>query len=419
MATLPVVIYSTYDVPRLRYIAGLILGDILGLSWDVVTDKRKIGKHPVINYSSEIIRNAVNISPVPLLFEKEIREQEVNVTRWNGLPVFFSDDPSSDIPFDIFAASFFLVTRYEEYLYFEPDEYGRFKASSSVAFRNGFLQVPVIDLWIKELTKVLLKKFQTLTFKRNKYRSVLAIDADHPFESQRIGLLIGGLLDFKKKKSTESEYNDHDVFQYLLEKIKHKGLDTRFFFCVGKSSKYDHNPSWKNERYRTLISNIAGKYETGLHPSFKAASDYSLMSGEISRLRKILTHDVTSSLLHYVKLSFPHSYRDLFRAGIKSEYSMGYPDEPGFRAGIARPFCFYDVDTDVATGLKIIPFQYSDNSFNNFSATQIIDVIIKLIRETKNAGGLFVSSWHISSLNGKAKMNERREVFEFMLKNLT
>ena len=70
MATLPVIIYSTYDVPRLRYIAGLILGEILGLKWQVVTDKRKLGKNPVINYSGENILNAFKVKPVPLLFEK-------------------------------------------------------------------------------------------------------------------------------------------------------------------------------------------------------------------------------------------------------------------------------------------------------------------------------------------------------------
>ena len=65
-------IYSTEDVPRLRYIAGIILGDILGLSWEIVTDKRKLGKHPVINYSAENIQGSFKISPDALLFETGI-----------------------------------------------------------------------------------------------------------------------------------------------------------------------------------------------------------------------------------------------------------------------------------------------------------------------------------------------------------
>ena len=71
----PVRIYSSEDVPRLRYIAGIILGDILGLPWDIVTDKRKLGKHPVINYSDENISGCFKISPDALLFETGIRAE--------------------------------------------------------------------------------------------------------------------------------------------------------------------------------------------------------------------------------------------------------------------------------------------------------------------------------------------------------
>ena len=49
----PIKIFTVRDVPRLRYIAEIILGEILGLSWEIVTDKRKLGKNPVINYSTE------------------------------------------------------------------------------------------------------------------------------------------------------------------------------------------------------------------------------------------------------------------------------------------------------------------------------------------------------------------------------
>ena len=124
----PVKIYSTEDAPRLRYIAGIILGDILGLKWEVITDKRKLGKHPVINYSSDSISGSFKIIPDSILFEKGISLKEIIISEWKGLPVFFQTPSDSDIPFDVFAASFFLVCRYEEYLDYEPDEYGRFQS---------------------------------------------------------------------------------------------------------------------------------------------------------------------------------------------------------------------------------------------------------------------------------------------------
>ncbi len=70
------------------------------------------------------------------------------------------------------------MSRYEEYLDFKPDKYGRFPASLSVAFKNGFLGRPVIDLWAKEFAKSFIKKFPSLVFRRNEYNSMLTIDTD-------------------------------------------------------------------------------------------------------------------------------------------------------------------------------------------------------------------------------------------------
>ena len=432
MDSRPVKIYCKQDVPRLRYIAGLILGEILGLSLDVVTDKRKLGKYQVINYTNENIPGSFTIKPVPLLFENGVSEQQIIVSRYKGLPVIFPTVSGSDLPFDIFAASFFLVTRYEEYLEFQPDEYGRFKASSSVAFKNDFLEIPVVDLWARELSKILLTRFPTLTFKRNEYRAMLTIDPDQPFAYPGKSLLnsIGELFrDIKNKTGTAGERSRNvprsdkdpgEVFDYIIDCIEKNKSDLRFFFPVGDHSKYDKNPSWENDEYRNLIERISLKYEIGLHPSFNAAFNYSTICTELTRLKTIAAKDVIASRFHYIRLKFPESYRDIFKAGISEDYSMGYPDEPGFRAGIARSFYFYDLLMDQVTNLRILPFQVMDETlykYKNPDPERSKELILKLINETRKAGGQFISIWHNTSLIEIDEMAGRREVFEFMLKN--
>ncbi|MCX6254169.1 MAG: polysaccharide deacetylase family protein [Bacteroidia bacterium] len=434
MDSRPVKIYSTENVPRLRYIAGIILGDILGLQWEVITDKRKLGKHSVINYSSENITGSFKINPDPLLFETGILPREIVINEWKGLPVFFRTSSDSDLPFDIFAASFFLVARYEEYLDFQPDEFGRFKASSSLAFNNGFLGIPIVDLWAKEMSKAFLKKFQTIAFKRNEYRALLTIDTDQPFAYLGKSLLrsIGGLFrDIKSNTGnagdryrivTKGEKDPFDVFDYIIENIEKSNVDARFFFPVGDRSKYDKNPSWKNYEYRNLIHRIADKFKTGLHPSFYAAGNSSLFNNEAVRLRTILGKEIISSRFHYLRLFMPQSYRDIQKAGIIEDYSMGYPDEPGFRAGIARPYYFYNVNEDQQTSLKIIPFQVMDGTLYDYKKLDPVasrEVILKLIIETRKVGGLFVSIWHNTSLLDVPEWQGWKEVFEFMLKNQT
>ena len=432
MDTRHIKIYAKSAVPRLRYIAGILLEDTLGLSWEVITDKRKLGKHPVINYSSENITGSFKISPDSLLFEKGTSSRDIIVTDWKGLPVFFPASPDSDLPFDIFAASFFLISRYEEYLKFNPDEFGRFPASESLAFRNGFLGIPVVDLWAKEMAKSILRRYQTFAFKRNEYKALLTIDVDQAFAYQGKSLIrtIGGMFrDITSSDGRASERyrtlamgekDPYEVFDYVTGNIEKYKTDTRLFFPVGDHSQYDKNPFWKNDEYRKLINSLDIKYNTGLHPSFKAAHDLSIIRTEAGRLKSILDKEVIISRFHYLKLLMPQSYLDLEQVGIKEDYSMGYPDEPGFRAGLSRPYYFYDVLNDRQTTLKIIPFQVMDATlfkYKNLDPPAAIVAVLKLINETRKAGGLFVSIWHNTSLLDNPEWKDWREVFEYMLKN--
>jgi len=426
----PIKIYTHGDVPRLRYIAGIILSDILGLSWEIVTDRRKLGKHAVINYSAEAISGAFKISPCNMLFETGVRSQEIVMGEWKGLPVFFQEPPAADIPFDIFAASFYMVSRYEEYLEFQPDEHGRFKASSSLAFRNNFLTIPVVDLWAREFAKALLKSYPTIAFRRNEFSALLTIDSDQPFAYLGKSLLksFGGLIrdftagdghaDDRFKVVTHEKKDPFEVYDYISESIEKQKAEVIFFFPTGDHSKYDINPSWKNEEYRLLVNRILKKFRTGLHPSYQSHGSYNLLERELARLKSITGKEINSSRFHYIRLSFPSSYRHLINAGILEDYSMGFPDEPGFRAGIARSFCFYDVTEDRQTDLKIVPFQVMDATlykYKNLDAVASKGVITSLIDQTRIAGGQFVSLWHNTSLLETPEWKGWRELFESML----
>jgi hypothetical protein len=425
-------IFSVHDAPRLRYIAGIILGDILGLHWDIVDDKRRLGKHPVINYSDEKISGSFRIDPHGLLLEEGIAPKEINVSEWKGLPVFFQTNSGSDLPFDIFAASFFLISRYEEYLGHDRDQHGRFKAESSVAFRNGFLKKPVIDLWAREFARVLLRKFQTLTFRRNEFRPIVTFDIDEPFAYLGKNLLssLGGF--FRDMASgdghsgeryrivVKGEKDPFEVFDYISGSIERFRTETRFFFPVGDHSRFDKYPSWKNEDYRKLIHRIAGKYPVGLHPSYHASGNESLTVTELNRLRNVLGSEISMSRFHLVRLQMPGSYRGIMSAGLREDYSMGYPEECGFRAGIARPFSYYDLPGDKPTDLKVVPFQVMDTaliSTGKADKNAPKEMIRDLLDETRKAGGTFVSIWHNTTLLDTPDSQIWREVFEFLLKN--
>ena len=52
-----------------------------------------------------------------------------------------------------------MITRYEEYENSDLDEHGRYKAENSLAFRNDFLDEPLVDQWAYLLEDLLIKRF--------------------------------------------------------------------------------------------------------------------------------------------------------------------------------------------------------------------------------------------------------------------
>lgn len=426
----PVKIFTRCDMPRLRYAAGIIFTTVLGVPYELVTDKRKLGNCPVINYSDEEVKGAFRITPAFLMEENGIKPHNLSVTLWKGLPVIFETDSRSDIPFDIFSAVFYMVSRYEEYLDFDPDIHGRFPAHQSLAYRNGFLDRPVVNLWIKEFTKLLVVRFPGLVFRKNSFRKMVTFDVDEPFKYLGKGVIrnLGGLFsDMGKKEPDPMERlrtvsgklkDPWDNFDYLIIKAAESGSEIRFFFPAGDRSRFDRWPAWNNHDYRGLITSLASKIPSGLHPSYYSTDNPELLAEEKKRLDSLIPEGISSSRYHYLRLRFPSSYSSLLTAGITEDYSMGFPDEPGFRAGISVPYDFYDLKAEKITNLRIYPFQVMDATLMHYKMMNPEDaeiLIMRLIDETKNAGGLFQTVWHNNNLAEGERSNRWQGVFENIL----
>lgn len=422
-------IFVHKDVPRLRYILNVIFVNILGLEYEVVTDKRRLGKGPVINYSEEIIDGSFRILPDTILFESVIIERKLLFSEWKGLPVFFLSDNNQDLPFDILAASFYLITCYEEYLEFKPDDHGRFPEAEGLCFKYSFSNKPVIDLWARELSLELLKKFQFLAFRRNEFHSLTTIDVDQPFAFKGKGILwsTGGLVRdiFKNPKNVTERIkclfgltmDPYNVFDYITDTLEKNNTKAVFFFPVGQRSGFDKNPGFRSLAYKNLIRKILKKFDIGIHPSYCSSDNPKLVETEIRKFKFISGEEPLMSRQHYLKIRFPETFRNLIKNNIHEDYSLGFVNNPGFRAGIARPFRFFDLITNEETNLTLIPFQIMDGILLNNCAEidKAIHTVETYIRETKQVGGLFVTIWHNTSLTDEGEWKGWRSVFEFVL----
>jgi hypothetical protein len=110
-------LYSPYSPSRLKYVVGFINKELFDDPIRITTDKIEFNNyvHPKLNYSDqEFSKDEFFIKRTALLFETGIEKQDIECFELNYFKAFFQT--SGDFPFDIFAATFYLLSRYEEYL---------------------------------------------------------------------------------------------------------------------------------------------------------------------------------------------------------------------------------------------------------------------------------------------------------------
>ena len=80
---------------------------------------------------------------------------------------------------------------------------------------------------------------------------------------------------------------------------------------------------------------------------------------------------------------------------------MGFADQPGFRAGTARSFLWYDLERDASTALRVYPFQVMDTTLQGYMhmTPQAAVALIRLLESTIRAhGGALTTLAHANSL---------------------
>ena len=94
---------------------------------------------------------------------------------------------------------------------------------------------------------------------------------------------------------------------------------------------------------------------------------------------------------------------------------MGYGSINGFRASVASPFYWYDLEKEDETTLLLVPFCFMEaNSFyeQKFTATQALDELRHYYKAIKNVNGLMVTLWHNTFLGTDPSFAGWRNVYE-------
>lgn len=427
-----ILVYSPKITSRIQYAMGLMLRTHLGYEWELTNkkDRYMAWEGPRLNYGGKPSGvPEVLVDTAGLLSERGIREYEPEVASHDQLPLLFpTSRKDAQLPLDPFAASFYLVSRYEEYLPYKKDHLGRFEASESFAFRHGFLQIPVVDHYALLLNKALKKQYPDLGGRTRRYAFIPTYDVDVAYAYRGRGVLrslLGALrslsaFDWHALKERTlvlmgRQADPFDTYGTQLALHARFGLQAHYFFLCGDHGLLDRNIAFFSAAFQHLVKKIGDYAAIGIHPSVASFTEPRLLETEIRRLEGILNREVRSSRQHYLMLEFPASYQALLQQEVTADFSMGFATQPGFRAGTCTPFPFYDLEREAVTGLKVYPFAVMDGTLNQYLGLKPQEALARirsLIGAVRQVNGSFISLWHNDAMSDRGIWKGWRHVYE-------
>ena len=397
-------IYTQKLTPRISYIFKHICLRILGIEVIFTSVIEEFIAHPgpKISYGKKPLGNELFFQSYGLLEQQGLESMDFAVKKWGDTFGFFSVSQNSGLPFDIFSASFYMLTRYEEYLPHVKDEMGRFMASESLAFKEGFLQQPIVDIWAYKFKSKLMVAFPELVFPKKKMVIHPVIEAAQPYAYKQKGFFrtaIGfadGLLKGKFRDVIDRaqvvlgiKRDPLDTFKWIVNKANRSDFKLTVFFLLGNALSFGESMNTHRQKFNLLIKYVADYKEVGLIFSFNSLKDYELLKSEKRRLQAITNRALGSSINAEYLVNLPDIYRHLVELEVKRDFTMVFRDTIGWRAGTCTPFLFYDLDYEIKSPLVIHPSAMTTLAFQKKYAADIEKVVTNMLKTVADVNGHF------------------------------
>ena len=432
------IIFSSQKSARLNYVLKLIFQELLYVDYQLIVDKETFEQSTgfKLNYSCIDLISDIQIYPSTLLFEEKIKDIRPNFEEIKSLKVLYKNT-NCPYGYDIFSAVFYLVSRYEEYQYLTYDQHGRYPSSNSILYKNNCLDEPIVNQWVLDLKDRIVKLNPELNFRPRSFEFLSTIDIDQAYQfkyKSYLRTLLGYFRDFSRwdKELLKTRWlvrnnkitDPFDSYCFQFNNHSAYKIQAIYFLQVGKMGRFDKNLTPTNPAFQNLIQQLCEQENTklGLHPSYDSFYHFDKLKKEKEILENLIGSQIIKSRQHYLKFQLPKTYQNLIALGIKEEYTMGYSDQVGFRAGIAAPFFWFDLEKNEETKLRVFPFCSMDITPQHYYKMKPDEAILlnrKLLRKTKELGGFFSSLWHNESLGGENHWQEWEKVYVNLLKDAT
>ena len=356
--------------PRVRYVFTHFFETYTKNNIEITDSLETFIAHsgPKFSYTNHKLSNEFFIQASHLLFEQGVREQEIKISRWQTTPVFFSCNKESSIPYDIFAATFYMISRYEEHIPHLKDAMNRFSTSGSLASSAKFANKPVVDMWAKQFLDCFLEEFPEIIVKppTSNLQTILEVPVAYAYKSKSVlRTLFESCIDFFKLRFVEIferfavrlsfRSDPYDIYNLWIALHRKFNVPTKILFMFARPSAKDRNISIFKYRFIEKIKDVADYVPTSLLASYQSTDHPDLLQIEVNRLSETIHHPLKDIRQHLVRLRFPTTYDHFANLGFLHDYSLQFVDFLGYRAGTGFPFRFYNLSKEQSSNLFVHP----------------------------------------------------------------
>jgi peptidoglycan/xylan/chitin deacetylase (PgdA/CDA1 family) len=400
------------DDPDRRYILDVVLCDWLGLEWELsVADRRDVRIVP----PEEPDGPAVTVPDALFATPSDAWLTEASLPRSGAL-----------YDGDVFGSAFFMLTRYEELVVADRDEYGRFPAAASVT--RGLLDRPVVDEQVERLWESLQRAWPRLQRRPRAYEVVLSHDVDDPLATLQhtpadVVRQLGGDLVRRRDPRLAArrlrsllgapELDPNNTFDFLMQVSERHGVRSAFYFLAHRDERpREGDYLFEHPWVRSLIGRIADRgHEIGIHPSLPTYRDGDLTRQELERLRRVaeaegVRQEEWGGRQHYLRWTNPDTWRNWEAAGLAYDCTLAYSEAAGFRTGTCHPYRAFDLRARRPLDLREEPFQVMDVtllSSMGLSLDAARAAVLEIAAQCRRHRGRLGILWHNNTLLRSAR----------------
>ncbi len=414
------------NIPEREYIIDVLFTEFLGIEYIIeyhledyylitFNNKKLIIKDFFFNILGE--NKYLDISNLPT----KINHLKNSYTGNKSLPVIYGtdfleiDDTTIISHQDIFASSFFMLTRWEEFVNPIRDKYERFPGVESVAYKFQFIDFPVVNEYANYLWLLIKKNGYEGNIKSRRFRIIPTCDVDHLFLYTDLTALKYVVRQYLKKRSftkackevilyskTKIDYNHDPYFSFLkmMETAEKYDNQYNFFFLMGKNTEFDNKFLLEGEVFSNLLAEINQRgHIVGFHPGFDTYNNPILWNELKQKFDSYVGKVTVRGRQHFLRFDNPITWRIWDDNNMNWDSTLLYPDVIGFRSGSCYNYTTFDIIKRKKLKLQEYPLIIMDAALKwylRMSQEKAIEEVKRIKNIVRNYNGDFVFLWHNS-----------------------